>query len=67
MTRGGQCLARERKIFFYIGAVQKYLEVNDKPYVFKDFPKIPIDRQDKVEHPEPNAIESEKPKKEEGK
>ena len=53
--------------FFYFGNGQKYLEVNDKPYVFKDFPKIPIDRQDKVDQPEPHVIKSEEPKKEEGK
>ncbi len=53
--------------FFYFGNGQKYLEVNDKPYVFKDFPKIPVDRQDKVDQPEPHIIKAEEPKKEEGK
>ena len=53
--------------FFYFGNGQKYLEVNDKPYVFKDFPKIPMDRQDKIDQPEPHIIKSEEPKKEEGK
>ena len=40
--------------FFYIGNGQKYLEVNEKPYVFKDFPKIPSDKPDKVDQPEPH-------------
>ena len=53
--------------FFYFGNGQKYLEVNDKPYVFKDFPKIPMDREDKVDQPEPHVIKAEEPKKEEGK
>ena len=53
--------------FFYFGNGQKYLEVNDKPYVFKDFPKIPVDRQDKVDQPEPHVIKTDEPKKEEGK
>ena len=53
--------------FFYFGNGQKYLEVNDKPYVFKDFPKIPMDREDKVDQPEPHVIKAEEPKKEEPK
>ena len=53
--------------FFYFGDGQKYLEVNDNPYVFKDFPKIPIDRTDKIDQPEPHLINNEAPKKEEGK
>jgi hypothetical protein len=53
--------------FFYFGNGQKYVEVNDKPYVFKDFPKIPEDKKDKVDQPEPHIIKSEEPKKEEGK
>ena len=53
--------------FFYFGNGQKYLEVNDKPYVFKDFPKIPMDRKDKVDQPEPHIIKTEEPKKEEAK
>ena len=42
--------------FFYFGNGQKYVEVNDKPYSFKDFPKIPIDKADKVDQPEPHLI-----------
>ena len=42
--------------FFYFGNGQKYVEVNDKPYSFKDFPKIPIDKLDKVDQPEPHLI-----------
>ena len=42
--------------FFYFGNGQKYVEVNDKPYAFKDFPKIPIDKVDKVDQPEPHLI-----------
>ena len=53
--------------FFYFGNGQKYVEVNDKPYVFKDFPKIPNDREDKVDQPEPHGVKAEEPKKEEGK
>ena len=53
--------------FFYFGDGQKYLEVNDNPYVFKDFPKIPMDRTDKIDQPEPHLINNEAPKKEEGK
>ena len=53
--------------FFYFGNGQKYLEVNEKPYVFKDFPKIPMDREDKVDQPEPHVIKVEEPKKEEPK
>ena len=53
--------------FFYFGDGQKYLEVNDNPYVFKDFPKIPMDRADKIDQPEPHLINNEAPKKEEGK
>ena len=50
--------------FFYFGNGQKYVEVNDKPYSFKDFPKIPIDKADKVDQPEPHLIKSDEPKKE---
>ena len=50
--------------FFYFGNGQKYVEVNDKPYAFKDFPKIPIDKVDKVDQPEPHLIKTEEPKKE---
>ena len=53
--------------FFYFGNGQKYIEVNEKPYVFKDFPKIPMDREDKVDQPEPHGVKVEEPKKEEGK
>ena len=53
--------------FFYFGNGQKYLEVNDRPYVFKDFPKIPVDRKDKVDQSEPHVIKTDEPKKEEGK
>ena len=53
--------------FFYFGNGQKYLEVNEEPYVFKDFPKIPIDRDDKVDQPEPHGVKVEEPKKEEAK
>ena len=53
--------------FFYFGNGQKYLEVNEKPYVFKDFPKIPVDRVDKEDQPEPHVLKTEEPKKEEGK
>ena len=53
--------------FFYFGNGQKYLEVNEKPYVFKDFPKIPMDRVDKVDQPEPHGIKNEEAKKQEGK
>ena len=52
---------------FYFGNGQIYLEVSDKHYVFEEFPKIPIDRQDKVDQPEPHIIKSEEPKKEEAK
>ena len=50
--------------FFYFGHGQKYIEVNEKPYVFKDFPIIPVDKADKVDQPEPHIIKSEEPKKE---
>ena len=43
------------------------MEVNEEPYVFKDFPKIPIDRDDKVDQPEPHGVKVEEPKKEEAK
>lgn len=49
--------------FFYFGNAQKYLEVNEKPYMFKDFPKIPMDRPDKVDQPEPNFPKTEEEKK----
>ena len=58
---------RKETYFFYFGNGQKYIEVNDKPYVFKDFPKIPEDKKDKVDQPEPHIIKAEEPKKEEGK
>ena len=52
--------------FFYFGNGQKYLEINDKPYVFKDLPTIPMDRKDKIDQPEPHTLKTEEPKKEEG-
>ena len=59
--------SRKETYFFYFGNGQKYLEVNEKPYVFKDFPKIPVDRVDKEDQPEPHVLKTEEPKKEEGK
>ena len=41
--------------FFYIGNGEKYQEVNEKSYVFKDFPKIPVDKPDKIDQHEPHV------------
>ena len=50
--------------FFYFGNGNKYIEINEKPYVYKHFPLIPEDKKDKVDQPEPHLNKAVEPKKE---